>query len=306
MRKILVTGANGFLGYNCLNVLQNYEFEIYALDKFFPQNTNSKINWIEADLCNTKQIDQVFDHFKPEYLLHLAWNMETGMQLNSRIHYPWVEISMNLVKRFARAGGKRIIVSGSCAEYQWGNYYYGEETTPLKPESIYGICKHQLHQNVAEFCLKNNLSYTWGRIFFMYGPNENRNRLVPYIIHSILNENKVLTTSGNQTYDYLYVEDVANALIRLIESDFIGPVNICSGQPLQVKELILKIANSMNANHLIDLGARETEKNAPQFVVGKNDRLKTITGWQQNFDIEKGIEKTIQSIVNKNDSKWGK
>lgn len=303
MTKILVTGAAGFLGSSCLSVLQNKNFEIYALDKVKQQNPDTKVNWIEADLSNPEQVGQMLDNIKPDYLLHLAWKMETGMQLNSTVNNAWVDISMDLIRKFARAGGKRVVVSGSCAEYKWGNYLYDEETTPLEPQSVYGQSKHKLHQKIAAFCSQNKISYAWGRIFFMYGPNENKKRLVPYVIHSILKGEKVRTTHGNQTYDYLNVEDVARALVGLVESDFNGAVNICSGQPLKVKDLIFKIANQMNSNGLIDIGAIESKEEDPEFVVGKNNRLKKITNWRQNIDIDWGIKKTIQFIRSKNNWK---
>ncbi len=299
MKRILVTGAAGFLGSHCLNELENKNFEIYALDKVKRQSPDTKVNWIETDLREPKQVEQMLYNIKPDYLLHLAWKMETGMQLNSPVNNAWVEISIDLIQKFAEAGGKRVVVSGSCAEYKWGDYLYDEETTPLEPQTVYGRSKHKLHQMVSSLCTKNNIGYAWGRIFFMYGPNENEKRLVSYVIRSILKGEKVLTTHGNQIYDYLYVEDVARALVSLVETDFNGAVNICSGQPLKVKDLIYKIANQMNGSHLIHLGKIDPSKHHSHNIVGNNSLLKMITSWLPEIDIDSGITKTIQSIQNK-------
>jgi nucleoside-diphosphate-sugar epimerase len=296
MNKILVTGAAGFLGSHCLNALQNKNFEIYALDKVKQHIQDTRVKWVKTDLSEPEQVEQMLNKIQPDYLMHLAWNMNAGMQLNSADNIAWVENSMDLIRRFAETGGKRVVVSGSCAEYKWGNYLYDEETTPLEPQTVYGQSKHELQQKVSAFCNKNNLSWVWSRIFFMYGPNENKKRLVPYIIRTILKGEKAKTTSGNQIFDYLYVEDVARALASLIETDFSGAVNICSGQPLKVKDLIYKIANQMNAGNLIEIGADKTNGTEPEFVVGKNDRLKEVTGWLPEIDIDSGLKRTIQSI----------
>ncbi len=298
MKKILVTGAAGFLGSHCLHELLYKNFEIYALDKVKQQYPDTKVNWVITDLREPGQVEQMLNNIKPDYLLHLAWKMEAGMKLNSAVNKEWVGISMDLIRKFAEVGGKKIVVSGSCAEYKWGDYMYNEETTPMEPQSVYGRSKHELHQMVSTFCAQNNIDYTWGRIFFMYGPYENEKRLVPYVIHSILNEKKVLTTHGNQTYDYLYVEDVARALVSLIDIDFNGAVNICSGQPIKLKDLIFKIAHHMNGSHLVQLGGVNSNKCHYHNIVGNNSLLKMITNWEQSISIDKGILQTIQWILN--------
>ncbi len=295
MKKLLITGANGFLGSNCLNILQNQNFEIYALDKIIPKKRCSEVTWIQADLTDSEEIFKIMETIAPNLLLHLAWTMDTGMKLDSDIHYRWVDIGMNLVQAFAHFGGKRVIVSGTCAEYEWSTHIYKEDSSSVKPVSIYGICKNTLHRKLSTFCKRNNLSYAWGRIFFMYGQNENKKRLIPYVINSIAKGEMVKTSHGNQVYDYLHVEDVARALTKLLEIDFTGPVNICSGNPIRLKDLVYKIANIMDGNHLVQLGYHETKIDEPQFIVGSNHLLKKITNWRQEIDIDRGIKNTIQS-----------
>lgn len=300
MGKILVTGASGFLGHACLDVLKKSDFEIFAVYKSRKGSISSKVKWVEADLHEPKEVDKLLKEIKPEYLLHLAWDMEPGMKLDSHIHFPWVDTSMALIQKFAETNGKRVVISGSCAEYKWGNYLYEEDTTPIQPRNSYGLSKNELHQQVADFCSQGDLSYAWGRVFFTFGPYENKKRLVSHIVHSILKGEKVRTTHGNQVYDYLYVEDVARAMVNLFEKDFSGAVNICSGEPLKLGDLIFKIADQMNGGHLVELGALKANGDTPQYVVGRNQRLKELTGWYPQTNIDSGIQKTIQFIKDKN------
>ena len=298
MKKILVTGASGFIGSHCLKVLQKENFEIYALAKTIPQHENTNINWIETDLSQPKEVDQLFEKVKPEYLLHLAWEIVPGKYLGSHNNNKWVEISMNLIRKFVINGGKKLVISGSCAEYKWGKYICNEKTTPLEPHNIYGLSKHKLHQEVAEFCKQDKISYVWGRIFHLYGPRENPKRLVPHVIRSVLKGHPVKTTHGNQVYDYLYVEDVARALVGLIQTEYTGAVNICSGQPIKLKDLIFKIAGKMDASHLIQLGKVKSNEQHEHYIVGSNNLLNEVTCWEQLTYLDDGLDKTIDYIRN--------
>jgi len=298
MEKILITGANGFLGKNLLDQLIYSDFEIYALDKEIPKKTSSKIHWIKVDLFNKEKVSRTMEMIAPHYLIHLAWTIEPGMRLNSNAHEKWINISMDLFKSFAVNGGKRILVSGSCAEYKWGTQIYSENTTPTEPDNEYGIYKNILHQKLSALCNTNNTSYIWARIFFMYGKYENKKRLVPSVIYSALKGEAIKVSHGNQIYDYLYIEDVVLALIKLIESNYNGAVNVCSGNPIQLKNLVFKIAESMGQNHLVKLGEVETKTNEPQFIVGSNNLLKEITNWQQTTGLDEGIKQTINYVTN--------
>ena len=117
--------------------------------------------------------------------------------------------------------------------------------------------------------------------------------MVPYVILSVINNNVIETTDGNQKYDYVYVEDVALALVKVLESSHIGAVNISSGKTIKLKELISKIAQRFDKEELIKFGVRERPVGSPDLVLGKNDVLMKATDWKENFTIDEAIEKTI-------------
>jgi len=93
--------------------------------------------------------------------------------------------------------------------------------------------------------------------------------------------------------DYLYVKDVADALVALLESNINGPVNIASGQPIRLKEIIYKIAEKMNGENLVRLGVKETAKDEPNLLVGDTTRLSGEVGWQARYSLDQGLEETI-------------
>jgi nucleoside-diphosphate-sugar epimerase len=93
--------------------------------------------------------------------------------------------------------------------------------------------------------------------------------------------------------DFLYVKDVADAFVALLESNITGPVNIASGQPLPLKEIIYKIADKLNRPDLVRLGALETPADDPDLLAGDTNRLFNEVGWQPKYNLDRGLEETI-------------
>ena len=229
----------------------------------------------------------------PSHLLHLAWYVEPGQWVHSRQNFEWVRASLNLLSAFVDNGGKRATLAGSCAEYDWRYAYCKEDVTPLIPNTVYGTCKHALQQMFAEMSNRLGLSGVWGRIFFLYGPHEHPARLVSSVIRSLLQERSADCSHGEQMRDFLYVKDVANAFVALLENPVEGAVNIASGKPLALKKIILKIAHKLNRPDLVRLGALQTRANEPDLLVGDTTRLFKEIGWQPNYSLDQGLEETI-------------
>jgi nucleoside-diphosphate-sugar epimerase len=138
-----------------------------------------------------------------------------------------------------------------------------------------------------------DISGVWGRPFFLYGPHEHPLRLVSSVIRSILLDRPADCSHGNQIRDFLYVKDVADAFVALLESNITGPVNIVSGQPISLKEIIYKIAEKMNRPDLIRLGILKTPADDPEVLVGDTTRLFEEVGWQPKYNLDQGLEETI-------------
>ena len=103
------------------------------------------------------------------------------------------------------------------------------------------------------FCQQVELSSAWGRIFFLYAPHEYPQRLVSSVIRSLLKGEVARCSHGNQIRDFLYVQDVADGFIALLDSQVNGAVNIASGSPIALKEVIYQIAGKLNRENLIEL-----------------------------------------------------
>jgi len=294
MKRLLITGATGFIGRHCLELLLiEKAFEIHAVSSKEQQSDQSDIQWHQADLLDSSQVLRLLTQVKPSHLLHFAWYTEPGMYWTSTENLRWIEASLTLIRAFSINGGQRVVVAGTCAEYDWKYGYCIEDVTPLLPTTLYGICKNSLQMMLAGLSEQSRLSSAWGRIFFPYGPYDYPTKLVSSVIRSLLKGKPAPCSHGNQIRDYLYVQDVAEAFIRILESDLQGPVNIASGYPVTIKNIVYKIAEKLNGRDLIRLGELPLSPKEPDLLLGNVSRLSKEVGWQPKQDLNHGLEKTI-------------
>ena len=294
MKKVVVTGAKGFIGRHTLKNLRDRNFEIHAIvSKKIPDISLNNCHWHLADLLDINQIKQLFEQLKPTHLLHFAWYCIPGKYWQAEDNFLWVQASLESLKQFQAQGGQRVVMSGTCVEYDWNYGYCSEFLTPKNPSSPYGICKNALQEMLQSYAKLTNLSSAWGRIFFPYGPYEYADRLVPSVICSLLKGEPARCSHGRQMRDFLYVQDVADAFVALLESDVTGPVNIGSGQPIAIKDMVYKIGEQIGRSDLIQLGAIPAATNDTPLVIADVKRLFDEVGFQPTYNLERGIEETI-------------
>lgn len=289
--KVLVTGASGFIGRQCCLQLNSLGHEVHAVSSNYHQK--GKIVWHKADLLDIKQIEDLLRYVRPTHLLHLAWYVEPGKYWNSINNFHWVVASLNLFEKFSEYGGEKVVVSGTCAEYEWAYEKYDEYKTPLIPNSLYGTCKHSLHLMLDSFSTLKELSFSWGRIFSLYGPHEHPDRLFSSVISNLLQGKKIQCKNGNLIRDYLHVEDVASAFTELLLGNISGPVNIGSGNGLSLKNLVKKIEDKVGAYGLLSIDSEVVDEMIPISIIA-DSRIIRSSGWNPKFNIDDGLDHTIE------------
>jgi nucleoside-diphosphate-sugar epimerase len=294
MKRVLLTGASGFVGRHCLQALQGrgYQVDAVASPKHVPPSAWPGVEWHTVDLLDRVQVSSLLAEVRPTHLLHCAWYAVPGKYWTAAENFSWVGAGLHLLEAFADHGGQRVVGVGSCAEYDWLDGHCSERTTPLHPATTYGVCKHAFEQLLTAFGKHAKISTAWGRLFFLYGPYEPEKRLVASVIESILREQPALCSSGQQIRDFLYVQDAADALVALLDSEVLGLVNIASGVPIAVRELVGEIATQLQRPHLVRLGALPMD-NEPQLLVADISRLRDEVGWTPRYDLSNGIAETI-------------
>jgi nucleoside-diphosphate-sugar epimerase len=293
MKRVLVTGATGFIGRHLLAPLVERGFDVHAVTHRAPLSVASGCTWHVSDLLDTTQIAPLMQAVQPTHLLHLAWYAVPGRYWTALENFAWVQASLEVLRRFHEAGGVRVVMAGTCAEYDWTYGYCSEHTTPTRPHTIYGTCKLALHNMLAAYARETHLSSAWGRIFFLYGPDEHPSRLVASVARSLLRGEVARCSHGNQLRDYLHVHDVADAFAALLDSGVAGAVNIASGQPVAVKDVIYRIGAILGRRDLIRLGAVPAGPDDPHLLCADVQRLSDDVGWSPQFDLDSGLARTI-------------
>jgi nucleoside-diphosphate-sugar epimerase len=291
MKRVLVTGARGFLGRQTLLPLKLRDYEVHAVTtQDIPQQKDC--HWHLADLLDIEQVKALFSKVRPTHLLHLAWYSTHRKFWTHLDNFRWVQASLEILQQFYKHGGTRVVTAGTCAEYDWDFGYCSEQFTPIKPKTLYGICKNSLQVLGAEFCTQVGISSAWGRIFFLYGPGEHPERLASSVIRSLSSGMPALCSHGRQIRDYLYVRDAAEAFVALLDSSVQGSMNIASGVPLTLKTFIETIGSMMGKSELIRLDTLPTDAKETPFLVADISNLSQLS-WKQMYSLETGLSESI-------------
>src|SRR5262249_18992294 len=185
MRRGLITGPGGFVGRCCLAPLAAGFDEGHALARAPLPGAAGRVP--AAGLLDAAPVTGLGRPVRPSHLLHRAWVTTPGGYWTSADNLRWVGASLHLLRAFADAGGRRVVVAGSCAEYDWtAAGTCDEATTPLRPATLYGACKDALRRVLEAFAAQAGLSAAWGRLFFLYGPGEHPDRLVASVARALL------------------------------------------------------------------------------------------------------------------------
>ncbi len=186
------------------------------------------------------------------------------------------------------------MIAGTCLEYAPTSEACIEGTTPLEPSTAYGMSKLALRQAARSFAAERGLSLAMTHIFNIYGPYERPARFVPAVISALLSGEPARCTPGLQQRDYLHVEDVASAHVRLLETEVRGDVNVASCRPVSIAEMARMIASACGRPELLHLGALPARFDEAPVIFGDTRRLRTEVGWSGRHELSKGLCQTVE------------
>ncbi len=292
MDKILVVGSSGFIGRHVVDCLIERGHEVVCLSHTNPKDFCEAIRVIKCDVSNPVEVAKVLGEEYFENCIYLPWF--TGPKCHGSIaNLDWLKYSLEFLKIFCENSGKKIFMAGSVSEYDFSYGYFNEDSTPLNNSSLYGQTKASLFRLATLVCANYGVKLQWGRIFNCYGPFEKPARLMPTVIKNSLSSQNIPVSLCDKYQDYLYVKDVGSAIVALINSDLEGPFNICSGQPLYLRDIVKTIIEITSSKSNVLWGAIP-ESFEDRFVVGNNQKITQLTGWKPQYPLIKGLTETIE------------
>jgi nucleoside-diphosphate-sugar epimerase len=276
--KIAVTGASGFIGSYVLKELLRQDVEIVAVTRNAArlQVSNQSIKVVEMDIANPAR--DCFERLgRPDVLIHLAWD---GLPNYKSQHHLEIELprQFNFLKAMVEAGLPSLLVTGTCFEYGMQSGLL-KANTPAKPTNPYGLAKDALRQQLELLKLAKTFKLVWARLFYMFGEGQPNTSLYPKLKEAVLNgEKKFNMSGGEQLRDYLPVEEVARQIVRLaMAQQDIGIVNICSGKPVSVRNLVEKWLDENNWKIELNLGYYPYPDYEPMAFWGDNTHDESVS-----------------------------
>ncbi len=289
-RKILITGANGFLGYNLTKKLVKKDFLVTSLchRKNFYLKPIKRASYIYCDLTNLSKLKK---EIKDDYdcVLNFSGNIDHNDKSQTlKVHYLGLK---NIFKIFEKKKLNLFIQAGSSLEY---GRSLPPQTEKMKcnPISIYGKVKYKASKLVIKN--RNRFKFIILRLYQIYGPYQKNNRLVPFIIKSCLKNKKFNCTEGIQKRDFLYVDDLVNLIVKILKKKQLssGIYNVGYGKSILVKNVIKKV-NAIIKKGKPNFGKIKMRKDEIVNLYPDIKKIKNTFNWKPKVNIAEGLKKTI-------------
>ena len=273
--KVLLTGANGYLGKGVLKALSQTNNRIVATSRRF----DTFIDNVTYRAANLFEIDDPYDFFDaPDVLLHLAWT--DGFVHMSMSHLENLFKHMEFINCLISKGIKKVCVMGSVHEV---GFYEGsvDENTPCKPQSFYGISKNALRQTVELLCDKNGIIFQWIRGYYIVGNDTSGSSIFSKIAKAEIEGKKSFPfTLGLNQFDFLDYDVFCDYIVRIVNQNKInGVINCCSGRPEKLSDRVEKFIKDNKYSIKLDYGKFPDRPYDSKAIWGDNTKLlKIING----------------------------
>lgn len=309
-KKVLVTGADGFIGSHLTEMLLEEGYDVKA---FVYYNSFNSWGWLDSlDKRKQSQIEVFTGDIRDpngvreamkgiDEVFHLAALIAIPFSYHSPDSYVDTNIkgTLNVLQAARDLGTKRILVTSTSEVYGTAKYVPIDENHPFQGQSPYSATKIGADRIAESFYRSFNLPISIVRPFNTYGPRQSARAVIPTIITQLLlGKKEIKLGSLTPTRDFNYVKDTAKGFIEIAKSEkTIGEeINIATCREISIKQLAEELIKQINkdAKIICDEDRLRPDKSEVNRLLGSNEKIKRLTNWNPNFTFEKGIKETIE------------
>lgn len=303
MSKVLITGGTGFIGANFAHFFVLHGDEVHLLvrreSNFWRIKTlQEKIHLHEGDLFDAVALKTRIDEIRPDVVLHFAtYGAYPGREKDERKMIETnIEGTMNLIHACRNSAVQCFINTGSSSEY-------GEKAFPmregdlLEPNNAYGVTKAAATLYAQYAAAEWKIPLVTMRLFSVYGPFEDRGRLIPNVMRACISKSPLELISPSIVRDFIFIDDVRDAYLKAIEciQSIKGSIfNIGSGEEHSIREVVLAMEKSAHTKIEARYGTMEAKQIEPKRWVADISKAKKLLGWEPRFSLERGLGGTFE------------
>ena len=283
--KILVLGS-GFIAVSIVKRLESDGHELLV----FSRTANERINCkqILGDIFDFEGFVKVLD-WKPQIIIHTAWITTPGIYRNDVSNIKYAQFTTMLAEYVTHAEVEHLIILGTCAEYghQGGPSIAG--ITNLSPKTIYAEQKVATFNSVKKLMNRSDIRFTWARVFYPYGPHQDRKRLSPYLIRSFQNGEPIVLADTSSIHDWITTRDIASAISWAVNNELPPEIDVGTSFGFTNLELLVTLEKLIQTSNQLPTLVMHNLGQSEVFVVGKNSPLFT-SGWSPTDSLITGLE----------------
>ena len=302
MKRVFVTGATGFIGSYLVRQLVQRGVDVAVLmraetDPWRLVDIRSQLHEVGWDGESLDSFSELFRSFAPDTVFHLGWS---GVRNADRNHFTLATKNLSFATSLAQLsvdiGVQCWVGAGSQAEYGPKNCQIDETQLP-QPTTLYGASKLSAGILTERIAALGGMRHAWLRIFSTYGPMDNPGWMLPTLIRTLKRGDRPSLTLGEQHWDFLFVEDAANAFVSVASAGAVGFFNVGSGQALTLRQIIESVRDLIDPR--LELGFGEVPYRVDQVMCLHADvsRLQNMTSWRPRVSLTDGLQLLIASSI---------
>ena len=296
MKKILIIGGTGFIGYHVANKALKKKWQVTSISTNRPKKNRklNKLKYLNCDISKIKNIEKTLKKLSFDYIVNLGGYVNHSEKRKTYLsHYVGFK---NLIEYFENSNIKSFVQAGSSVEYGFNKAPQNEKMNLNinKVPSVYGKSKIRSTFLGLKKFKDSNFPITIIRFYLVFGPRQDKNRFIPIIIDGCLKNKKFDCSSGEQLRDFIYVEDAVSAIFKIFNKKKArGEIfNLGSGKPKKLRNIIEFIKNYLKSGKP-QYGSIKLRKDEPVKLYPSINKAKKVLSWKPKVNFFKGLIRTI-------------